>query len=232
MQEERLVVTTYKPGRKLRLAVALAFLAGISTLIGYLLGSQQFGAAMGDKRELASVLKQRDREMNDLQEQLNHLQLDTEVDKGALERARLAMVDLQNQIYARDEELKLYRDLMQDTEQPTGLSVTGVKLTEIGSNTYRYRWVARRKSNKVQTLGVYAELWVIGSLNGETSSLPISQLDDSISEQPFKLEFKYFAINQGVLRIPDGFKAEKLRIALRYSWEKKLQFDAQFDWNS
>ena len=74
-------------------------------------------------------------------------QLSADVDAAALENARQKMVDMQSQIYRRDQELVLYREMLQDNKQPNGLSIYD-QLTKVGEKRYRYLWVARTKLKK------------------------------------------------------------------------------------
>ena len=140
------------------------------------------------------------------------------------------MIGLQRQIYQRDEELKLYRELLQDNDQPNGLSVGDLNLVPMDDGRIRYRWVARQKTVKMKTLSVYAEVWILGMQGDEEVSLSVADLDDQIKRLPIKLEFKYFSINQGILTLPEGFEPDKVRITLRYTWMNKAQSDQKFDW--
>ena len=65
------------------------------------------------------------------QQQLSRVELNLQVDSAALESTRQEMIVLQKSIYQRDEELKLYRELLQDGSQPTGLSVADIKLDQL-----------------------------------------------------------------------------------------------------
>ena len=94
----------------------------------------------------------------------------------------------------------------------------------------RYRWVARQKTAKMKTLSVYAEMWVLGRQGEEEVSLSLADLDEEVKRLPIKLEFKYFSINQGILKLPEGFEPEQVRVALRYTWMDKTQSDQKFDW--
>ena len=95
---------------------------------------------------------------------------------------------------------------------------------------FKYRWVARQKTVKMQTLSVYSDMWILGMQNGEAVSLSVDTLDDQVKKLPIKLEFKYFSINQGIIQLPEGFEPEQVRITLRYTWMKEAQSDQKFDW--
>jgi hypothetical protein len=140
------------------------------------------------------------------------------------------MILLQRSIYKRDEELKLYRELLRDKDQPDGLSVADLRLTLLDDGRIDYRWVVRQKTVKMKTLQVLAELYLLGMVNGEPVEISLQELDPDIAEFPLRLTFKYFSINRGLLELPENFEPEQLRIVLRYSWMEKAQFDKKFEW--
>ena len=58
----------------------------------------------------------------------------------------------------------------------------------------------------------------------------LSDLDDELEKMPIRLKFKYFSINQGILSLPAGFNPDNVRITLRYSWSKAVNYDQNFRW--
>ena len=120
--------------------------------------------------------------------------------------------------------------LLRDKDQPNGLSVADLRLALLDDGRIDYRWVARQKTVKMQILQVLGELWLLGVMDGEQVEIPFHDLDSEIIEFPLRLEFKYFSINRGLLRLPANFEPEQIRIVLRYPWMEKAQLDKKFDW--
>jgi len=230
MIERKPVVINYRPGHIYWVLFFVASLVVALLLLGKLWGTFVSDWELAEKAELEIRAEALEAKLFDQTDELSRIKLSAEVDTAALEKSRKEMIGLQRQIYQRDQELKLYRELLQDNDQPNGLSVSDVNLIAMDDGRIRYRWVARQKTAKMQTLGVYADVWVIGIQNEKEVSLPLNQLDEEISRLPVKLEFKYFSINQGILRLPEGFEPDKVRVSLRYSWMDKAQSDQKFDW--
>ena len=230
MIEGKPIVITYRPGQKyvLRALVlaAVAALLVVGKLWGTALSNQQL-AEMLRLEEKTVVLQA---QLDDKSAELSRVALSAEVDMAALEESRQEMIGLQQQIYQRDEELELYRELLQDNNQPNGLSVSDLNLSVLEDGRIRYRWVARQKTAKMKTLSVYADMWVIGRQGEEEVTLSLTDIDDEVKRLPLKREFKYFSIIQGILKLPEDFEPEKVRVALRYTWMDKFQFDQKFDW--
>jgi len=230
MSEVKSIVVSYRP-RLVYLAVfGLCALVLLALFSGKFWGDRSFSQEMQEKRRLETLFRDLSNTVAEQQEELGRLRLGLKVDEAALENSRQEMIVLQRSIYQRDEELKLYRELLRDKNQPDGLSVAEFRLSSLDDGRIEYRWVARQNTVKMKTLQVLAELSLSGNLNGEPTDLSFQELDTDIGELPLRLEFKYFSINRGILTLPENFEPEYIRVLLRYPWMEKPQFDQKFDW--
>jgi len=230
MIEGKPIVITYRPGQKyVLLALVLAAVAAL-LVVGKLWGTALSNQQLAEMLRLEEKTVELQAQLDDKSAELSRVALSAEVDMAALEKSRQEMIGLQQQIYQRDEELELYRELLQDNNQPNGLSVSDLNLSELEDGRIRYRWVARQKTAKMKTLSVYADMWVIGRQGEEEVTLSLADIDDEVKRLPLKREFKYFSIIQGILKLPEDFEPEKVRVALRYTWMDKFQSDQKFDW--
>ena len=230
MIERKPLVINYRPGQGYWVLAILLSIFVSTLLAGKLWGGKTYNREMADKMQLEVKAADLELDLSDAKLQLSRIKLSAEVDAIGLENARLEMIGLQRQIYRRDEELKLYQELLQDNDQPNGLSSGDLKLVAMEDGRVSYRWVARQKSAKMKVLSVYSDMWVLGTRDGQEVILALNTLDDQIKTLPVKLEFKYFSINQGILEMPEGFEPEQIRITLKYSWMATVQSDRKFDW--
>jgi len=230
MIEGKPIVITYRPGQRyVLLALVLAAVAAL-LVVGKLWGTALSNQQLAEMLRLEEKTVELQAQLDDKSAELSRVALSAEVDMAALEKSRQEMIGLQQQIYQRDEELELYRELLQDNNQPNGLSVSDLNLSVLEDGRIRYRWVARQKTAKMKTLSVYADMWVIGRQGEEEVTLSLADIDDEVKRLPLKREFKYFSIIQGILKLPEDFEPEKVRVALRYTWMDKFQSDQKFDW--
>ncbi|MDG1311753.1 MAG: hypothetical protein P8P26_06825 [Porticoccaceae bacterium] len=230
MIEGKPIVINYRPGQKYWLALIVVVVVVSILYLGKYWGTVLSNAELAEMSRLVVNNIELETQLDEKAGELSRVALSAEVDMAALENSRQEMIGLQRQIYQRDEELKLYRELLQDNNQPNGLSVSGLNLVALEDGRIRYLWVARQKTVKMKTLSVYAQMWVIGRQGQEEVSLSLADLDEQVQRLPLKLEFKYFSINQGILNLPEGFEPEKVRVTLRYTWMDKAQSDQKFDW--
>ena len=230
MSELKSVVVSYRP-RLVYLAIfACCGLVVLALFLGKLWGGQAYTQEMSEKHRLATLTDELSTLVAEQQDELSRIRLSAKVDVAALENSRQEMIVLQRSIYKRDEELKLYRELLRDKDQTDGLSIADLRLTLLDDGRIDYRWVARQKTVKMKTLQVLGELWLIGLLDGKQVEISFQELDTEIAELPLRLEFKYFSINRGLLRLPENFEPEQIRIGLRYPWMENAQVDKRFDW--
>ena len=230
MEERKPIVITYRPGQAYWVLGAILVIIIAALFLGRYWGSKVFDKEMIEKVQLEVRTVDLEAQVLESNRNLGLIKLSAEVDAVALENTRQEMIVLQRQIYRRGEELKLYQDLLQDNNQPKGLSVSDLNMVAMDDGRFKYRWVARQKTVKMQTLSVYSDMWILGTQDGEAVSLSVDTLDDQVKKLPIKLEFKYFSINQGIIQLPEGFEPEKVRITLRYTWMKEAQSDQKFDW--
>jgi len=107
---------------------------------------------------------------------------------------------MQKQIYRRDQELKLYREMLQDNNGATGISVSDFHIERVSEDLYQY------------------------------NTLALNEIDAEVDDLPIQLRLKYFSINRGLIRLPEGFNPEFVKVTLRYPWIEKPQFDKKFVW--
>lgn len=230
MPDKHPSVTYYRPIHIwTAVAIGLLLLVGVHFAI-YMVSDNKLLEYREGNQNLQNRVTELSEKLQASQSELDRLQISIQVDTAALEQARQQMVEMQQQIYRRDQELELYRQMLQDGDQPSGLSVGELKLTAIDDRHFRYYWVARQRSDQAKKLQVNAKLWVIGLQDAQVVSLPLNQLDEQLDALPIELQFKYFVINEGVLQLPQGFTPQSVRVTLRYSWMKRPQIDQLFDW--
>ena len=228
--ERKSIVVAHRPGRQLVWVIVALLMVTLALFIGRQWGGYESSAILAEKKLLDERLVAVEEDLNLRKEQLSSILLSSEVDAVALENTRQQMVILQRQIYARDEDLKLYRGLLQDTDSPSGLSIGDFSLAKLDDGRIKYRWVARQKTSKMKLISVFIEMQVEGLSRGVKTSLSLSELDDQVEAMPLKLEFKYFSIHQGIMQLPDGFEPANVSVSLRYTWEKKIAVVQDFAW--
>ena len=230
MSERRSIVVTHRMGYKYWLIGMLVTVALSFLMLGKWWGQAELAGVLEERQELASKLNMLAVSSDLKSKELEMVRLNAEVDSAALENTRQEMIVLQKNINRNEEQLGIYKELLGDVNQPSGLSIAKFDLTPLDQGRFAYSWVARQKTSKMKMAEIVADISILGSQGDQVTAVLLSDLDDELEKMPIRLKFKYFSINQGILSLPVGFNPDKVRITLRYSWSKAVNYDQNFSW--
>ncbi|MDG0968289.1 MAG: hypothetical protein P8Q37_05315 [Porticoccaceae bacterium] len=229
-KERRSIVVPHRVGYKYQLLVMMLAISVSSLWFGKQWGQDNLARVTTNHQQLVVKANKLQATLELTASELEMVRLNKQVDLAAIENTRQEMIQLQKQISEQEQQLGLYKELLGNEDHPMGLSITKFDITNIDQNRYSYRWVANQKAAQLETITVLADIFIIGTVNGEEETFMLSDLDDEIKAMPMSLSLKYFSINQGILSIPEGFIPAKVRFKLRYSWKKIANFDDIFPW--
>ncbi|WP_461517310.1 DUF6776 family protein [Porticoccus sp.] len=228
---DQLVVRPHRPGRRQLellfglLAVALGF------SLGLFLGSRFFDQAVVDNhrmnRELAS-LREEDKA---LRQQVTSMEMASDIDKRSLEEVRKFVTSLQLQLAANEEELRLYRNLLQDGGGEIGLQIGELKLKSLSDESgIAYRVIIQQKESKLKSVKINIKVELEGARHGIKEALGLDQLDSQVDKSPMVVKLKYFHIQEGVLILPEGFEPRALKVSVWKANASANPVERRFDW--
>lgn len=227
----KLVVRPHKPDNRKREIGLWLLLAGTVFSVGILLGMQLFDQAMVDKREQADELEVLQVQFGEISQKLVNAELASNVDRVALEYVRQLVTSLQSEMAVDEEELGLYRNLLQEGGSESGLLIGDLLLkqhSEQGGLTYRL--VVQQKEKKLKRIKVSIKIDVLGVQDGKEVTIGLENFDDQLEQSPIKAEFKYFHVVEGALAIPPGFQPQLIAVYLMKVGVSSSQVERQFDW--
>jgi hypothetical protein len=230
MPQRSPLIIHYKARQIAWLVLAVAVILFAVALGGFFYGNKTYSNNQNYIAELETGIDELSEGLAQKQTALAALQLTAQVDAAALEHSRQQMLDMQRQIYRREQELKLYREMLQDNGKAIGLKVSDMLIVKVGDRQFQYEWVAQQKSDEAKALRVNANIWVLGSQENKAIELSLDEIDAEVDDLPIQLKMKYFLINRGIMTLPEGFVPKQIRVTLRYPWTKKPQFDKKLPW--
>ena len=230
MSQRRPLIIHYTTSQLLGLIAGVILLLAAVASAGFFYGDKTYSDDQQYIEGLETSFDQASDDFSASQQALAAIQLTAQVDASALEQTRQQMLDMQKQLYRREQELKLYREMLQDNNKSTGLSVGNFHIVRAGERLFQYDWVVQQKTHEAKNLRVNAKIWVVGIQDGEGKNLPLNEIDAEVDDLPIQLKLKYFSINRGFIKLPEGFNPEFVRVTLRYPWIEKPQFDKKFVW--
>ena len=227
----KLVVRPHRPDNRKREINLWLLLAGTVFLAGILLGMQLFDQAMVEKRQQADELEELQAQFDEVSQKLINAELASSVDRVALEHVRQLVTSLQSEKAVDDEELGLYRNLLQEGGSENGLLIGKLLLKQhTEKEGIAYRLVVQQKEKKLKRIKVSIKVDVVGVQDGKEVTIGIENFDDQVEQSPIKAEFKYFHVVEGVLTMPPGFQPRVIAVSLMKVGVSSSQVERQFDW--
>lgn len=227
----KLVVRPYKPDNRKHEIGLWLLLAGTVFSVGILLGMQLFDQAMVDKRQQADELEVLQVQLDEISQKLTNAELASNVDRAALEYVRQLVASLQSEMAVDEEELGLYRNLLQEGGSESGLLIGELLLKRRSEQEgIAYRLVVQQKEKKLKRIKVSIKVDVVGVQDGKEVTIGLENFDDQLEQLPIKTEFKYFHVVEGVLTIPSGFQPRVIAVSIMKVGVSGSRVERQFDW--
>ncbi|GHD33394.1 DUF6776 family protein [Halioglobus pacificus] len=226
------VVRREHPYRPLFLAGLGLLLVGGGAVAGFILGGVT--VPQPTEPELvadAQVPAEADPGVLSLEQQIVSLDTRNEVDRATIEILRREIAQQKLQIAELEEGIQFYRGLMAPGEIGQGLSLRPMELVSTGvERRYLYRLVAQQEARKHSTLQgeLYAE--IVGTVDGERKTYPLSSLTDDMETSVQKLRFKYFQSVEGELTLPEGFQPEVINVVASARTPRNMEAREQYIW--
>lgn len=212
--------------RGLRVAGVVALL-----LIAYGLGSRQFAATTERYRAQQAELAAAREEIARLRQDLVNREVADRVDTASLEEMRQQLVGLQAALSRQEGELELYRNLLDDQEDATGLQVEGLTLRRApGLDSFQYRIVVRRRASHSESVDVAVSLSIDGQRGGEPASIPFNEADLSMPGDALSIRFKYFKVLRGTFVLPADFVPSKVVLSVLEKGNPSSLRIVEFPW--
>ncbi|MCK9468827.1 MAG: hypothetical protein M0Q49_05370 [Porticoccaceae bacterium] len=196
--------------RRLRLVLLLGLMV-VLLVLAYLAGSHHFSANVATYRAEREELLATREELDRLRQELVNREVAVQVDSASLETMRQLVADLQAQLARREEDLGLYRSLMDDQDGSPGLQVDSLTLRQAPeADSFHYRIVVRRRADPNESVDVSVSLAIDGLRDGEPVSVPFNEADLSLQEDALSIRFKYFKVLRGTFVLPADFVPAKV----------------------
>lgn len=176
---------------------------------------------MSEKRLLDVVVEQQKTQLQGAEQELLRVVAAAEIDRHSLKQVHKSLARLQSTLASSEEELWLYRHLLQDKAGGEGPFNSTLKLQAGEADEIVYKLlIYRKRSKQNKDITVNYLLTVKGS--GEDFTVDA----ESVGAQ--KATFKYFHVVEGDFRLPQGFTPEALEIRI---WKEQDAVTTQvFPW--
>lgn len=216
---------------RLRYRIAGVMVCAALLALGYWWGSSRSEAAAEAARVRAQLIVERQRAAR-LEQQLVNRMLAAEVDWRSMEQLRRALAELDRRVATQEDELNLYRLLLQQDSSIKGLHIEYWRATRVAPGRYDYRLVVRQNLDLRESLEVSLKVVLFGEAGGEAASFTLAELDEGVDREVVPLSFRYFKFFDGRLAIPADFSPREVEISVWPRGEREDMRVRRFAWEN
>ena len=234
-QQYQLEVISYRPVFRwsMRLLSVCLILGGIagSYFLGFREGTSLDMEAIMERDSLRVDLAEVVRSSGEYRQQLTDLELGSEIDRHANEDVRAKVIDLKAQVAGLEEEISFYKALMSPSGNKRGLTIGSVNI--LASNIprrYQYKLVLQQLATQHQPLKGYLNVNIVGRQAGQLVTLSMKDINDELTDENIKLDFKYFQNFSGELLLPEGFEPKSIELLAKSTGKNAVSVEEKFDW--
>ncbi|WP_406610399.1 DUF6776 family protein [Agarivorans sp. JK6] len=210
----------------------------VVSLIGALALTSVYGLSVvvEEKDQLISQLKQQLsnslESQSVLQQRLSMVRLEQDTSLAELAQLKQSINQLTEQKLALTEELLVYRKIMAPEKQAGGMKIEQLNIEPMLSpNYYRMQVLLMQVARNKRLLSGELQLVVVGSQNQKPAQYNLADLQSEASPLAFK--FRYFQEVNTDIKLPEGFKAERIELTAKVKgnkWNKKAEIIYKQNW--
>ncbi|HEY0916031.1 MAG TPA: DUF6776 family protein [Solimonas sp.] len=241
--QHKIVIARHRPWLKTGLvAGAVALLALLmwglysytraTTVSDFERAQTELERAQDERRNLTRDLRAARAQVDELRNQVAYQKRSVEIDTHACDEVRQSLTALQSEVSSLREQLTFYRGM-----SPTGQTRSGVRVHDIKlqakdkePRAYSFDLTLIQSAQKDRFFGGSVRMEIQG-LNGAVRHN--LALEDIALGDTKKLIFsmKYYEEFRGEFRLPDGFKPQRVVVALQIDGENTPRPEESFEWN-
>jgi hypothetical protein len=234
IHEERLVVVSNTGTNRLvkRILIPLSFviLPAIASLTTYI----YFGT---EERALEQHINEQETELNDLLQKLDHTeqmrvnaQVDSEVDRQAIEGLRKELVTWANRYGQQEEKIQFYQSLMDPNTTNSGVYIESVEIEPTAEERlFNYRiLLAQRSSDHSRVNGLVNVELISGENSDGIQTIPLKELTGEPND--LTLGFKFFQQFDGRFKLPEGFEPGQIKLVVTVNGNASARLEEVISW--
>jgi len=211
--------------------ISLLFLFIGAFVVGRYLALADLNTTKASLASYQQELIKTQRELDNVTESLVMQKQSSQVDNLSNQELVNSVKGMQQTQKELEEELIFYRKIMAPEMEKEGLAIDSLKISKTDkSNEYHFKTSLIQAGKQTQFIKGRVSLKLIGVLNGVDKEYAFRELG-TFNAKHFQFQFRYFQNIEGIISLPDGFKAQKVSaIAQTSGLRKNQKVDKQINW--
>ena len=232
--QTRYLITIQRPGRwAMGFIVVMALLAA-SIWLTYETGRRMagFDAAETDRVITAHQVEIARLQGNlaEYQRQAAMLERNSKIEDDASGELMKSLSEAQNEVLVLKKELAFYKSIVAPEQTKPSLVVQTIQLKQDVAGDYDYKIMVSQQGRNDRFARGTVDVSIEGTKQGAKQVLALSAISEDV-KKPMKFGFKYFQNFTGKLKLPEGFKAESMRVKVNPKSKTLDSIDEKFPWD-
>jgi hypothetical protein len=173
-------------------------------------------------------------ELNASRQHAQQLEVDLLVAVESVAENRGMVQELEQQLFHLQQDLAQYQGALEPNAASPGVRIQAFELQATDDpNRFRYKIMVSRVGDEDDTFQARLVIQVHGRQNGKEVSIPLAELTDADNETGILLDFRYFQVvpadgQKSELHLPEDF--EPMRIELQALQDGSALVERTFEW--
>ncbi len=215
------------------LVLAVALGAYLAFELGRIQAGYNVADALAGEAAYRQQIADLEGEITALEEQVALLQTHRDIDRSAYRDVEASLAELQRKIQEQRDAIEFYRGIISPADGGRGLRVQDLKLVKAGDEgLYNLRLVLVQVKQHDRSVKGEVEFSLEGAQDGVARTYTLEELlpDNEDSNWPFS--FRYFQDFDRQLRLPDGFRPERINIEVKSRTKSVASVKQSYLWQT
>lgn len=215
------------------LVLAVALGAYLAFELGRIQAGYNVADALAGEAAYRQQIADLEGEITALEEQVALLQTHRDIDRSAYRDVEASLGELQRKIQEQRDAIEFYRGIISPADGGLGLRVQDLKLVKAGNEgLYNLRLVLVQVKQHDRSVKGEVEFSLEGAQDGVARTYTLEELlpDNEDSNWPFS--FRYFQDFDRQLRLPDGFRPERINIEVKSRTKSVASVKQSYLWQT
>ncbi len=215
------------------LVLAVALGAYLAFELGRIQAGYNVADALAGEAAYRQQIADLEGEITALEEQVALLQTHRDIDRSAYRDVEASLGELQRKIQEQRDAIEFYRGIISPADGGRGLRVQDLKLVKAGDGgLYNLRLVLVQVKQHDRSVKGEVEFSLEGAQDGVARTYTLEELlpDNEDSNWPFS--FRYFQDFDRQLRLPDGFRPERINIEVKSRTKSVASVKQSYLWQT
>jgi len=232
--QARYLITIQRPLRWIAGLVGIIALVSLMIWLSYEQGSRMagFDAADADRvvNSLQTEIETLKSDLAESRRQAAMLERNSRIEGDTSGQLKKSLTEAQNEVLELKKELAFYKSIVAPEQGKPTIVIQTIQLKQDVAGDYDFKIMVSQQGQNDRFARGTVEVSIEGAKQGVKQVLALDAVSDDVSK-PLNFGFKYFQNFSGKLKLPEGFRAESMRVKLNPKSKTLDSVDETFPWD-